>query len=149
MSFKTISTIKIKVRKKFYRATYVLEEVLDYVNFFLTLIFIVEMVLKLIGLGLRDYFKNSWNVFDFFIVVFSIVEYMLAPPLFFGVGADGGNVADFNFKVLRTFRVFRVFKLAKEWRHLALVLGILGKSLKDVALFFLLLFIFLVIFAVW
>ena len=130
----------------FYRAPFFLEQILDYVNFFLTAIFVVEMVLKLIGLGPRDYFKNNWNNFDFFIVIFSIIEYILSPPTFI---SETQTITGVNLKVLRTFRVFRVFKLAKEWKQLSLVLRILGKSMLDVVYFVILLFIFIIIFAVW
>jgi len=104
------------------------------------------MVLKLIGLGLRDYFKNNWNNFDFFIVMFSIIEYILSPPSFI---SETATISGVNLKVLRTFRVFRVFKLAKGWKQLSLVLKILGRSLADVIYFMILLFIFIIIFAVW
>ena len=119
----------------FHRAPFFLEQVLEYLNFFLTLIFFVEMVLKLIALGLRDYFKSNWNLFDFAIVVSSVLEYTLSPPSFFNLGA---NLSIGDFKVLRTFRIFRVFKIAKGWKHLSLVLKILGKIFQEVIYFLIL-----------
>ncbi|MCM3713353.1 ion transporter [Alkalihalobacillus oceani] len=38
-------------------------------------IFIVEMILKLVGLGVKRYFSSGWNLFDFSIVVASILFY--------------------------------------------------------------------------
>ena len=132
----------------FYRAPANLEQGLEYVHFVLSCIFLVEMVLKIIGLGLRDYFKSKWNLFDFLIVVFSIIEGIMSPPKFLNLQRAIESV-DADIKVLRTFRVFRVFKLAKKWNHLNLVLGILGRSMGEVFYFFVLLSFFLFIFAVW
>ncbi len=35
-------------------------------------IFVAEAVIKIIGLGPNDYFKNNWNKFDFILVVISL-----------------------------------------------------------------------------
>ena len=43
-----------------------------FLNYIFTGIFIVEAVIRLIAMRF-DYFKLGWNVFDFTIVVFSIV----------------------------------------------------------------------------
>lgn len=44
----------------------------QYLNYIFTGIFIIEAIIRLIAMRL-DYFKLGWNVFDFIIVVFSIV----------------------------------------------------------------------------
>ncbi len=38
-------------------------------------IFVVEMVIKLAGLGVKRYFSDNWNVFDFLIVAASLIFY--------------------------------------------------------------------------
>lgn len=43
-------------------------------NLFFTIIFALEMVLKLYGLGCRDYVDDNFNNFDAFIVIMSYVE---------------------------------------------------------------------------
>ena len=43
-------------------------------NLFFTIIFAVEMVLKLYGLGCADYVADNFNNFDAFIVIMSYVE---------------------------------------------------------------------------
>jgi len=40
------------------------ELTLEILNYFFSIIFNIEAVLKLIGIGFH-YFKNSWNRFDF------------------------------------------------------------------------------------
>lgn len=43
-------------------------------NLVLTIFFTVEMLLKLIGLQVRTYFKDSFNTFDALVVVVSVLE---------------------------------------------------------------------------
>lgn len=40
-------------------------------NIVVTILFTIEAVFKLIGLGVRQYFRRNWNRFDFFIVIVS------------------------------------------------------------------------------
>ena len=47
-------------------------EILGYINLSFIIIFTVECVLKLIGLR-HFYFKFPWNIFDFVVVVLSIL----------------------------------------------------------------------------
>ena len=56
----------------------------------------MEMVLKLVALGLRGYCKTRWNIFDGFIVVISIVDLIL----------ELANImSGAELSVLRTFRL--------------------------------------------
>eukprot|EP00494_Astrolonche_serrata_P026864 UN27127 len=44
------------------------DEIIFYIelgNYVFTIIFFIEAVLKLLGLGITQYFTNKWNVFDF------------------------------------------------------------------------------------
>jgi hypothetical protein len=50
--------------------------VLDFSNYIFTGIFISEAVCKIIAFG-GSYLKNSWNKFDFFVVVSSIFDIIL------------------------------------------------------------------------
>eukprot|EP01065_Artemidia_motanka_P038546 TRINITY_DN4739_c0_g2_i1.p1 TRINITY_DN4739_c0_g2~~TRINITY_DN4739_c0_g2_i1.p1 ORF type:complete len:1780 (+),score=600.00 TRINITY_DN4739_c0_g2_i1:173-5512(+) len=75
-------------------------------NYILTGVFIVEAVLKILGLGMM-YFRFNWNRFDFLIVVFSIAA--LAVPQLRGVSA---------IRVLRLARLFRLVAKAKGLQKL-------------------------------
>lgn len=46
---------------------------LDTFNFSFTIIFIIDMCLKMIGMGLVDYFRDKMNTFDCIIVLLSLV----------------------------------------------------------------------------
>jgi hypothetical protein len=66
------------------------------------------MVFKLIGLGLKGYFRDNFNTFDCFIVFVSIVDFVfnMAKPLKDKFSGGGAIMA------FRAFRLLRVFKLA-------------------------------------
>lgn len=50
-------------------------------NSIFTWAFVIEMVIKLIGLGFREYGKDSFNLFDAFIVVLSLVDMIVVATL--------------------------------------------------------------------
>jgi len=77
---------------------------------FVTILFIAELSIKIGAFG-KDYFKSSWNKFDFILILLSIPA-LLA----FVFRAD---IHDFSF--LLVFRVMRVFK---SFRFLKFVPGI-------------------------
>lgn len=52
--------------------SYKVQIAVDVVNYICTGVFILEAMLKLIAFG-RSYFKESWNIFDFIIVLGSLV----------------------------------------------------------------------------
>nr|XP_042895936.1 sodium channel protein para [Parasteatoda tepidariorum] len=91
------------------------EQFLRYGNYFFTATFAVEAGLKLITLSPKYYFREGWNIFDFFIVALSLLE----------LGLE--NVQGLS--VLRSFRLLRVFKLAKSWPTLNLLISIMGKTM--------------------
>ena len=46
-------------------------------NDLFTYIFMLEMFIKVNGLGFREYARDTFNLFDAFIVIVSIVEWVL------------------------------------------------------------------------
>lgn len=63
------------------------------------------MVLKIIGLGMKGYFSVGFNVFDFFLVLVSLVEFI--------ANSTGNSQAEDSAKWLRMLRMFRVLRVAK------------------------------------
>ena len=53
------------------------DQALDLADGVILAIFTVEVVIKMLGVGPRylDYFKDSWNVFDFVIVAVALVVF--------------------------------------------------------------------------
>ena len=73
---------------------------------FITWAFIVEMALKLIGLGCTAYWSDGWNTLDGVIVSISIFEMVLTAVL----ASSGVNIS-----FLRMLRLLRLLRLLKAW----------------------------------
>ncbi|XP_073672323.1 calcium channel, voltage-dependent, L type, alpha 1F subunit isoform X2 [Paramisgurnus dabryanus] len=115
-----------------------LTDVQDSANKVLLSLFTVEMLLKMYSLGLQAYFVAFFNRFDCFVVCGGILETVLVemeimPPL--------------GISVLRCVRLLRIFKVTRHWTALSNLVASLLNSMKSIASLLLLLFLFLIIFA--
>ncbi|XP_075458519.1 voltage-dependent L-type calcium channel subunit alpha-1C isoform X9 [Ascaphus truei] len=80
------------------------KEAMNILNMLFTGLFTVEMILKLIAFKPKGYFSDPWNVFDFLIVIGSVVDVILSET----------NNAEENSRISITFfRLFRVMRLVK------------------------------------
>jgi hypothetical protein len=120
---------------------------MEYSGFVCTVFFMVELVFKVFGMGLGEYFGNGFNQFDSIIVAASIIELMYDPPDFLVKPSLDGGAATGSLSVLRTFRLLRVLKLARGLPQLQNTLVIMLSLLPAVVNFSLLLFLFMYIFA--
>ena len=123
-----------------------LEDTSGTINLILAGVFFIEMCLKLVAFGPSEYVKDNYNIFDAIVVAFSILEEGMALASTASAcepegGAGGGLSA------LRAFRIFRVFKMAKDWESLQTLLSTMVVSLMEIGNFFLLLCLFVYIFA--
>merc|ERR1711871_1072286 len=103
------------------------ESLLDILNSVFTYIFIVEFVMKHIGLGMRQYWGDTWNRLDGTLVLISIA----------GIAAGGIT----TFSLLRSLRVLRVLRLIKGvpgLRSIATTLYLSIPSLGNVGIMLLL-----------
>ena len=114
-------------------------EVTELLDKFFTWAFIFEMVIKLIGLGFREYTRDSFNIFDAIIVVLSIVDLILSVSL----SSDSPTGA---LSAFRGVRLLRVFKLARSWDSFREILAKIIVTLKDISTFSVLLLMFMFIF---
>lgn len=97
------------------------EEVLFVTNIIVTIIFALEMIIKLIGLGWKGYKHDLFNRFDGIMVILGLID-----MIFVSSGLNG-------LIVLRAFRLLRVFKLARRWTSLRLLLTKMAKSLPTIS----------------
>ena len=74
---------------------------LESLNFVFVVAFAAELLVKLAGLGLKEYFADTFNRFDFVIVLVGVAELLFA----LGGGAGAG--------ALRAFRLVRVLRLGR------------------------------------
>eukprot|EP00752_Nemacystus_decipiens_P001936 g1865.t1 len=117
---------------------------LEACNLAFTLCFALEMAIKLVAMGPREYAEDRSNIFDAVIVVSSLVELLLLPPDILTGGTDGDVGGSLS--ALRSFRVFRVFKLARGWSSMRDLLETLRKTLMDLGNFGLLLLLFMFVY---
>jgi hypothetical protein len=96
------------------------------------------MVIKLIGLGFKGYSQDNYNLFDCFIVVLSTFESIIDYTSLDSGVSTGGAISAF-----RGIRLLRVFKLARSWKNFKEMLAKIGRSLKDMSSFAVLLFLFM------
>lgn len=64
--------------------THLMEEVLHWLHFIYLLIFLIEFILKIVGLR-QHYFKDGWNIIDFIVLLIQIIGkfFMLESRLMF------------------------------------------------------------------
>ncbi|CAF5171177.1 unnamed protein product, partial [Rotaria magnacalcarata] len=113
------------------------DRVLGYINHFFVAVFTIECVMKLVALNFK-YFTIPWNVFDFVIVIASILGQTLGELMakFF--------VNPTLLRVVRVARVGRILRLVKGAKGIRTLLFALAVSMP--ALFNIGLLLFLVMF---
>uniref|UniRef100_A0A3Q2DJ46 Calcium channel, voltage-dependent, R type, alpha 1E subunit a n=1 Tax=Cyprinodon variegatus TaxID=28743 RepID=A0A3Q2DJ46_CYPVA len=70
---------------------------LKHLNTAFTVLFSIECVLKILAFGFLNYFRDTWNIFDFITVLGSITE-----------------IVTFNMSFLKLFRAARLIKLLRQ-----------------------------------
>ena len=102
-------------------------------NRIILVIFIIEALLKMIALWPRplDYFKDGWNIFDFTVIVFSLVP------------ATGTFAL-----IARLGRLLRVLRLISTIEDLRLIVAALVKSIPSVGHVMMLMSIIVYIYAI-
>ena len=135
-----ISTNVIGLSLDHYPVNLAEQTTMEKINIAFAGIFIIEMVLKMLAVGVKNYFTGSaFNIFDCVIVGTSIVDIFLSNVFFSGSSSNSGGVIT----ALRGLRLLRIFKLAKNWKRFELLLETLGRTLVDIASFSILLFLFI------
>lgn len=97
------------------------------------------MIIKLIGLGFKEYSQDGFNLFDCTIVIISVMEFMI--KLLKIDFSSGGALS-----ALRAVRLLRVFKLARSWVSFRILLEKMIITIKDISNFTVLMLIFMFIF---
>eukprot|EP01065_Artemidia_motanka_P026535 TRINITY_DN3159_c1_g1_i1.p1 TRINITY_DN3159_c1_g1~~TRINITY_DN3159_c1_g1_i1.p1 ORF type:complete len:2044 (+),score=574.83 TRINITY_DN3159_c1_g1_i1:49-6180(+) len=83
-----------------------------------TIIFGLEVLLKIYGDGLTEFWSDGFNRFDLFVVLTGIAEMI-------------GDILPISPSVLRTFRVLRILKLAQRFPGLRRWTIIIIRSMKE------------------
>ncbi|XP_036420007.1 sodium channel protein type 4 subunit alpha B isoform X3 [Colossoma macropomum] len=119
-----------------------MENILFYINFVFIVIFTGECVLKVIALR-QYYFSVGWNIFDFIVVILSILGIMLADLI------EKYFVSPTLFRVIRLARIGRVLRLIRGAKGIRTLLFALMMSLPALFNIGLLLFLIMFIFSIF
>uniref|UniRef100_A0AAY5KN25 Sodium channel protein n=1 Tax=Esox lucius TaxID=8010 RepID=A0AAY5KN25_ESOLU len=118
------------------------DEILYFINLVFIIIFTGECILKLIALR-QYYFSVGWNIFDFVVVILSIVGIMLADII------EKYFVSPTLFRVIRLARIGRVLRLIRGAKGIRTLLFALMMSLPALFNIGLLLFLIMFIFSIF
>lgn len=119
--------------------TYAAVGFLDCVDSFFTLFFLSEVIVKTVNMGWKNYIGNSWNKFDFFLVVISVpslAEFFIEIP---------------DLSYLLVFRLLRVLRMLRFMRFIPNITKMIAgiqRAFRASAFVFAALFIYNVLLAV-
>ncbi|XP_030081785.1 voltage-dependent calcium channel type A subunit alpha-1 isoform X11 [Drosophila hydei] len=106
---------------KYHNQSEMYEKSLKYINMGFTGMFSVETVLKIIGFGFKNFFKDPWNIFDLITVLGSIVD---------ALWMEFGDSNSINVGFLRLFRAARLIKLLRQGYTIRILLWTFVQSFK-------------------
>uniref|UniRef100_A0A667XDH9 Voltage-dependent calcium channel type A subunit alpha-1 n=1 Tax=Myripristis murdjan TaxID=586833 RepID=A0A667XDH9_9TELE len=109
----------IVLMMKYYSAPPVYDAVLKHLNTAFTVLFSIECVLKIMAFGFLNYFRDTWNIFDFITVLGSISEIVVDL-----------QSAQFNMSFLKLFRAARLIKLLRQGYTIRILLWTFVQSFK-------------------
>lgn len=112
-----------------------LDATLDIVSLVCTAIFAVDILLKLFAWGL-DTFRSAWNNFDIVLVILSIVT----------IALSGGQGSAFS--AFRALRILRIFRLVSHIESLRVIIAGAITSVVSITYLFMLLLLFLYVYAI-
>ncbi|KAL6103851.1 cacna1e [Pungitius sinensis] len=105
---------------KYHSAPAAYDMVLKHLNSAFTVLFSMECVLKILAFGLVNYFRDTWNIFDFITVLGSISEIIV----------DLQSVNTINMSFLKLFRAARLIKLLRQGYTIRILLWTFVQSFK-------------------
>uniref|UniRef100_A0A674F4I0 Calcium voltage-gated channel subunit alpha1 E n=1 Tax=Salmo trutta TaxID=8032 RepID=A0A674F4I0_SALTR len=92
------------------------DTVLKHLNTAFTVLFSLECILKIMAFGFVNYFRDTWNIFDFITVLGSITEII--------------SINTFNMSFLKLFRAARLIKLLRQGYTIRILLWTFVQSFK-------------------
>lgn len=119
-------------------------DTISLISFCISILFIIECFLKILVMGFvlgkHSYLRDMFNLLDFIIVVFSILDILLA---YFKADLDVGAIRAF-----RALRALRPLKLVSKNEGMKLVVNSLLSSIKNLINVMLISFLFYYVFGI-
>jgi len=97
----------------------------DIISYVFLVIFVFEAGAKIISMG-KNYFKDPFNMFDFIIIVISIITLVLTKFNLLGAFGDLANV-------IRVFRLGRVLRLVNKSPNLRMIFNTFKNTLPSLS----------------
>ena len=116
-------------------------------NIVFAVVFTTEAALKMVGLGWKNYFKDGWNLLDFFLVVVGLAAVIVA-NMDSTTATNGGLTA---LRTLRAMRALRPMRAIRKWESMKIIIDALLASIPaivNVVIFTVLVFIIFAILGV-
>ena len=110
------------------------EIIINQFNSIFTIIFSIDSVGKLIGMGFKEFLIDRMNIFDFVISMLSFGELIFL---------DGGGSA---LSAFRSIRMLRVTRLIRSLQYMRIIMVVMVSSIKYFIYIFLLLLLFMYIY---
>ncbi|XP_025989217.2 voltage-dependent calcium channel type A subunit alpha-1 isoform X2 [Solenopsis invicta] len=96
------------------------KKTLNYLNIGFTGLFSVECILKIAAFGVKNYYKDAWNTFDFITVIGSIIDAL----------ANAYDLKSVNVSFLKLCRAARLIKLLRQGDSIRILLWTFVQSFK-------------------
>ncbi|XP_078663808.1 sodium channel protein type 4 subunit alpha B-like isoform X6 [Branchiostoma floridae x Branchiostoma belcheri] len=119
----------------------IIKTVLGYADYAFTVIFTIEMILKMLGYGFKTYFTNAWCWLDFIIVMASLVT---AIPNLMGMGESVPE----SLKTVRVIRALRPLRAISRAEGMKVVVNALIGAIPSVTNVLMVCLVFWLIFAI-
>ena len=116
-------------------------ELIDFMNVIFTIIFTIEMIFKLVAFKVKHYFAETWNIFDFVVVILSNVDILIQKSM-----TRMDTMVNISF--FRLVRVARLFKLLNRGEAIRTLLWTFLKSFQALPWVTLLIMMVFFVFAV-
>ena len=104
--------------------------ILENINLAITVVFILEAVIKLYGAGVKEYFSSNWNRFDFFVVTCSVLDILMS--LFLTPTTILLRLGPQMLKMIRILRMSKIIRIFKVLKNLETLITIVGYSLPAI-----------------
>ena len=117
------------------------------ISFFLSLLFGVEMTVKIISIGILKYLSFAMNWMDGAVVIVSLLEIVLDPPPFIDGAPAGGKSPISVLRIFRLLRLAKLFKVILKNKEVRSIIKKLVTTLQDMVYFTILLFLLIFIFS--
>jgi hypothetical protein len=105
------------------------------VNYTATLIFAIEVIIKLIGLEFKNFLKDPYNILDSAVSIGAILDLCI-----------NGRDSNSSYTVMRSFRLFRLFGLFRVG-DLRILLDSIAFTINTIGNYVILLCIFIYVYA--